>query len=208
MRLHIFFFFLPITLMAMSGCETLNEAADVYDSTIRSFQNDSKPMGTSASVHVASKAKVTTTKGNLRPHQVKTPSIPTTKAIDKVIPLPPVHSESTKNSDFGSSKYHIPDNEAPPNTVPKLIQVYADFNYTEAYRLGLQMSENQALTQKERIDSLILAGASAFLIGNPDEATRIFKKVLSITPTFRLNSEFFPDSILSMFENVRTVAAK
>ncbi len=208
MHMYSFFFFLSMVFMVMSGCETLNEAADVYDSTMRSFQNDSKPMGTQASVHVASTAKATTTNGNLRPHQAKTPSIPAPKPVDKVIPLPPAQSESTKNNDCGSSKYHIPDNEAPPNTVPRLIQVYADFKYTESYRLGLQMSENRALTEKERMDSLIIAGASAFLIGNPDEATRIFIMVFSITPTFRLNSEFFSDSILSTFENVRTEAAK
>ena len=217
---HIGSVFIVLAAVGLVGCETikdsLNEAADVYGSTRRYFQ-DTPPSRTPSSAAASYPVqKMPPAQPAPRPlaasaskqQQVNT-STPPNSAVS---PLPPGSMQQSSAATHGtaskSQEVCILAGEPIQYTTIRLVQLYADFAYRELYWSGLDVGDNKSVTVNGQLEALILAGASACLLGEQGLGDEILRRVLQTNPQLQVNAGFFPEKVLTAFERARVSAVR
>jgi hypothetical protein len=90
---------------------------------------------------------------------------------------------------------------------PLLSQMWADyrsFNYNAVIRRLDHANANGTMPQHERAAAYIIAGASAYILGNTQRATEYMQKAIAANPSIAPDPELFPRTICVLHQTVRS----
>jgi hypothetical protein len=207
--------FIVLAAVGLVACETikdsLNEAADVYGSTRRYFQ-DRPPSRSQPSADASRPVQKTFPAQSASPPLAA--STPTQQKVNTPIPPNPVASvpptdsmqQSIAATHETASRSHevcILAGEPIQDSTTPLVQLYANFSYRELYWSGIDVGDNKPVAVNGQLEALILAGTGACLLGEPGLALPLFRRVLQTNPELQVNAGFFPEVVLTTFEQAR-----